>query len=102
MQKYLDQKDDLNAGRIPRVQREGFTVRGLCNRFFTSKEHLRKTGEITNKTFVDYHRICRVLVSIVGISRLVDDLAADDFQRLRKELSKTRGPVTLGNEIQRI
>jgi hypothetical protein len=29
------------------------------------------------------------------------DLASDDFDRLRHELSKVRGPVALGNEVQR-
>ena len=33
LQKYLDEKDDLHAGRTPRVTRDGLTVADLCNRF---------------------------------------------------------------------
>ena len=32
----------------------------------------------------------------------MEDLASDDFEHLRAALSKTRDPVALGNEIQRI
>ena len=35
LRKYLEQRDDLQAGRTPRVQGEGLTVRDLCNRFLT-------------------------------------------------------------------
>jgi hypothetical protein len=33
---YLDQKDDLHAGRTPRIQADGLTVRDLLNRFLSS------------------------------------------------------------------
>lgn len=37
---WLDQKDDLLAGRTPRVKSEGLTVRELLNAYLTSKRHL--------------------------------------------------------------
>ena len=37
LQRYLDQKDDLYAGRTPRMSKDGLTVRDLVNRFLTSK-----------------------------------------------------------------
>ena len=37
LQKYLDQRDDLHAGRTPRGNRDGLTIADLCNRFLTSK-----------------------------------------------------------------
>src|SRR3984893_7952125 len=55
LQKYLDQRDDLQAGRKPREKVEGLTVRDLVNRFLTSKKRLADTGEITPRTFADYH-----------------------------------------------
>ena len=38
----------------------------------------------------------------MGRTRPVEELAASDFERLRSKLAKKRGPVTLGNEIQRV
>ena len=101
LRKYVEQRDDLHAGRTPRVQADGLTVAELCNRFLTAKEHLHETGEITNGTFLNYHRTCRILVDAFGKTRLVDDLASDDFEGLRRDLSKTRNVVSLGSAIQR-
>ncbi len=100
--KYLHQKDALHAGRVPRPESDGVTIRDLCNRFLTAKEQQRDAGDITARTFADYYTSCATLVAAFGKQRLVDDLAADDFETLRANLAKTRNPNTLGNEIQRI
>ncbi len=102
LRKYQEQKDDLYAGRTPRVQADGFTVRDLVNRFLTSKKLLQDSGEITPRTFAEYHAACARVGEAFGLTRLVDDLASDDFEKLRAEMAKTLGPVALGNEIQRV
>jgi integrase len=100
--KYLHQKDALHAGRVPRPEKEGVTIRDLCNRFLTAKEQQQNAGDITARTFADYYTTCATLIAAFGKQRLVDDLAADDFETLRADLAKTRNPNTLGNEIQRV
>jgi integrase len=102
LQKYQEQRDDLHAGRTPRVAADGLTLRDMVNRFLTAKKHQLDTGEITARTFTDYHATCKRLIDTFGVSRLVVDLASDDFERLRAELAKARGPVALGNEVQRV
>src|SRR5262245_30609656 len=102
LKKYLEQRDDLHAGRTPRVQPDGLTMRELVNRFLTSKKHLADAGEIAPRTFGEYHAACGRLGEAFGLSRLVDDLAADDFERLRAGMAKRLGPVALGNEVQRV
>lgn len=99
---WLDQRDDLLAGRTPRTTGEGLTVRDLCNRFLTAKTQQLETGEITNRTFADYKSTTDRIIRVFGKSRRVDDLASDDFEALRADITKTRGPVALGNEIQRV
>lgn len=99
---WLDQKDDLLAGRTPRVKGDGLDVRGLVNAFLTSKENLVKSGELTARTFADYHSTCERIVTAFGKYRLVTDLASDDFEALRASLGKTWGPVAVGNEINRV
>ena len=38
LQKWLDEKDDLLAGRVPRTKREGLTIKHLLNHFLTAKQ----------------------------------------------------------------
>ncbi len=102
LDKYLEQKDDLHAGRTPRVSVEGVTVKNLLDRFLTSKLRLRDAGEITPRTFGEYHAVCDQIAAAFGLRRLVIDLRADDFEALRADLAKRLGPVALGNTVQRI
>jgi integrase len=102
LKKYQERQDDLQAGRTPRVSGDGLTIRDLANRFLTSKQHLVRSGEIAHRTFIDYFKTCERLINEFGRARLVSDLASDDFERLRALLSKTLGPVALGNEVQRV
>ena len=78
------------------------TVADLCNHFLTAKRHLAKTGEISTRTFVDYYTVAQNVVAAFGKDRLVMELAADDFAALRRHVAKTRGPVGIGNEVQRV
>ncbi len=106
--RWLDQKDDLLAGREPRAIGEGLTVRSLVNQFLETKEALVNAGELTGRHWEDCRLTGVTLVEVFGRSRLVADLRPADFQRLRKELTKGqgkkrrgRGPIALTNEIGR-
>ncbi len=99
---WLDQKDDLLAGRTPRLTPgDGFQVADLVNRFLSAKQALVDTGELQPRTWQDYYVVCERIVRVFGRTRLVSDLAADDFARLRAASAKTRGPVALSNDIAR-
>lgn len=100
--RFNDQRDDLYAGRVPRDRRTGGPILAdVVNSYLTAERHLLDAGEITARTFSEYYSTCERLVSSFGRDRLVTDLAADDFGRFRAELATTRGPVALGNEINR-
>jgi integrase len=101
LNKYLEQKDDLYAGRKPRDKAEGFTLRDLCNQFLTSKRHLLDTRELTQRTWDDYKAVTDRLIKEFGRDRLVEDLRPEDFEQLRARLAKGIGPVTLANAIRR-
>jgi integrase len=102
LSQYQEQRDDLHAGRTPRVKSDGLALRDLVNRYLTAKRHLLDTREITPRTFQDYYQTCEVLIAQFGRDRLVADLAADDFERLRAALSERWGPVRLSNVINMI
>lgn len=98
---WLDQKDELLAGRTPRAKTDGFSVRDLANRFLTAKQQALDAGEMTQRTWNEYKLTTDRVVEQFGKHRLVADLATQDFEGLRASFAKTRGPEALGNEIQR-
>jgi integrase len=99
LQLWKDQEEDLRAGRTPRGKGPGLTVADLCNQFLSSKKRRVQTGELVQRTWDDYFGTCRRLVAYFGKHRLVVDLVAADFDKLRSHLAENRGPVALGNEI---
>jgi integrase len=103
IERWLARKDDLLAGRVPRLTpATGVKIRDLCNHFLTRKNALLTAGEITGWTFQEYHATCDRLCRAFGKDRPADDVVADDFRRLREDIAKVWGPVRLGNEIGRV
>lgn len=100
LQKYLDERDDLHAGRTPRVKAaDGLTIVNLCNRFLTEKKHLVDSRDLSETTFRNYYVTCERLVKHFGRVRLVDDLVADDFSGFRRVMAQSLASSSLGLEI---
>lgn len=102
LKRYVEQRDDLQAGRTPRVQKDGLKLMDLVNRFLTSKRMMVGAGELSSRSLRDYYVTCERLLGTFGKSRLVIDLDADDFEKLKTKLTKTGSPITVGNEVTRV
>ena len=102
LQKWLNEKDDLLAGRKPRANREGLTIKALLNHFLTAKQARVDSGEILSQTWDEYHVTCKLIEGSFGLDRFVDDLRVEDFQQLRSSMAKKWGPARLANQIQRV
>ncbi len=100
--KYLEQKDALHAGRKPREDTGGLTVKELANAFLNHKDAKLDAGELSARTRVEYQEATDLLVKEFGKGRLVEDLGPDDFLQLRRKMARRWGPIRLGNVIQRI
>lgn len=104
LQKWVDQKDDLLAGRKPRDKNVAaeLTIRDLVNNFLNTKRSRVENSELSQVTFSNYFDTCERVISAFSKERLVSDLRPDDFEEFRQSLSKTRGHRSLGNEINRV
>jgi integrase len=100
LQLWLEQRDDLLAGRTPPENREDLDVASLCNQFLTHKNLLVESDELAQTTFNRYLGTCKFLTQQFGRNRFVEDIRPDDFQGLRAVMAKKWGAVALGNEIQ--
>ncbi len=102
LKSYKSQADDLHAGRTPRTPGNGLTLADLCNRFLTAKLRKKDSGELGVRMFAEYKLATDEMIAAFGANRLVDDLAADDFESFRAKIAKKCGPVRLGNLITRV
>ena len=73
----------------------------LVNHYLNAKKARIQSGELLQQTWDEYFKTCALITSVFGSGRLVEDLAADDFQQLRATMAKNWGPVRMANEIQR-
>ena len=74
LQKYLDQRDDLHAGRVPRTARGGLHVQDLLNRFLTAKQQAVQAGRLSPLTFATYFQSCRRMTTVFGLATPVESL----------------------------
>jgi integrase len=99
---YLEQRDDLYAGREPRDLREGGIDLGdLCGLYLEAKENRVTSGELSSRSLKDCTRTCDRIVGFFGSGRPVTDLIPSDFELFRSELAKGMASLSLGIAIQR-
>jgi integrase len=99
---YEKQAKYLHEGRTPPVEKDGLKLEDLVNRFLTGKRLLVDSGELALRSWRDYYITVEILLGVLDKTRLVIDLTPDDFDRVKAELAKTNGPVSVGNEINRM
>ena len=108
LKKYLDQRDDLYAGRDPQTAKLGeLTLADAANHFLTSKTMKVDSGELSVRSMRDYHKTCERVIQVFGRTRSVSSLGPNDFQRLRSELVKGKRKnnhslLTLSGDITRV
>jgi len=104
LEKFNREWPYLKDGRTPPPVEvtDGCQLVELVNAFLTVKLAAVKDGELSERMFPDYHRICDRLLQYLGKDRRIDDLRPDDFTRLRSRLAKGRRPKTVLNDINLI
>jgi integrase len=102
LEKYLKERDDLHAGRLPRPDPDALTVKALANHFLNAKQDAVKAGEVAARTWGEYKLACDLLVKELGKGRLVSDLRPDDFAALRNKMAQRWGPHRLTSTVRRV
>jgi integrase len=98
--KYLEQKDDLHAGKTPRPELATLTVKGVANAFLNAKQEAVDAGELSLRTWRDYRSIMAMLLKGMGKHREVATLDPQDFAALKSKLAKRNGPHRMCTVIQ--
>jgi integrase len=101
LNRYLEQRDDLFAGRKPRPKDpEAATIRDLLNAFRRTQESRFKSNQITGATHHDYVRICDRLAKFFDLNRQIGDLDGQDFTLLHEKISRTRSGTSIANIVR--
>lgn len=102
--KYLRDKDYLHAGKVPPASRDGATIRDVLNAFLIAKDLAVESGELQPRTRADYGAVTDRLAAFWegSLDMRVSDLTPADFEKLRAELARGAGPVTLANLVTRV
>ena len=90
LQKFLDEEDDLRAGRIPRKRRGDLTLKRLCNMYLHEREKEVEAGRLTRHTWSDYETVCKRLVDHFGGNRSPGDIQPIEFSGFRRAVEKYR------------
>jgi integrase len=100
LDKYLKQKETLHAGKKPREETTGLTLKELVNHFLNAKQAAVDNRELSPRTHKGYEEACLALAKSIGKTRLVEDLDPDDFAKFRNQIAKRWGPHRVGTVIQ--
>jgi integrase len=100
LKNYLEQKDDLHAGRTPRPDLSTLAVKDVANLYLNAKKEAVDAGELSHRTWADYRSIMDMLVDGLGKRREVASLAPTDFAALKSKLAKRNGPHRMCTVIQ--
>lgn len=99
---WIEQSEDLLAGRTIRPQGEGPTVSYICNALLTAKQTLVDSGELSPRTWEGYRAASEIMTKHFGRNRLVSDLKPADFVGFRAAIAKNRGVVSVGNVVRHV
>jgi integrase len=102
LNKYLEQKDALHAGKRPRPDTEGSTVKDALNAFLNHKQALLDACELSRLTWLKYKEVTDLLIARLGKTRLVGDIGPDDFAAIRRWMTRRWGTLRVRDFIQHI
>ncbi|MCY2990880.1 MAG: hypothetical protein NTY19_23840 [Planctomycetota bacterium] len=97
LERWLDQKDDLLAGRKPRGKVDALSVEQLANAFLGAKKARVISGELAQRTWADYQQLLVLVVETLGRNRAAADIQPADWAKLRTVFASKWGPWRLAN-----
>lgn len=100
--KYLAERDDLHAGRVPRPDPAAVTVKDVANAYLNHKKALLDAGELSLRTWAKYKEVADLIVDRLGKGRVVTDLRPGDFAALKDHMTRRWGPLRVADFVQHV
>ena len=100
--RYLEEKDELRLGRTPNSRSSDLTVRVLVNQFLTDRKPLVDSGELSQRTWNDYHSMGATLIERLGRDKHVEDISQEDLAVYRSALALRLEKAATSTTLPRI
>lgn len=94
-------KEDLLAGEDPLPDPHALRLRDAMNFFLSDRLKRVKAGEIVQRSYEDYKRECKVVVSTLGANTVVSSVTPRDFARLKATV-RGASPHTVAGFVTRV
>jgi integrase len=89
LKRWVEERDDLLAGRVPRPRDDKAVKLGAAvNAFLTFKRGRVDSGELTPGAWSEYFKLLGFAIEEIGPGRAVADLRPHDFEQLRAKAAK--------------
>lgn len=99
---WNDERDEIYAtGRRAAPKTDAPTIGRIVNAFLEARAVDVQTGELSQRTWLDYKAVSVQMIDTFGRHRPLADLRPEDFTAWREKLAKTVGLVTIGNVVRR-
>jgi integrase len=102
LKRYVQERDDIEAGRKPRPKTDAAILADVVNAFLAEKQNRLDAGELSGRTWAEYFATCETLIDHFGRDRQVGDLRPDDFASLRAKTAKRLSALSLANYVNRV
>ena len=106
LQRYLQQKDDLEAGRRPKPPQEdadALTVQEMVARFLEARRLDVDSGALEPRTWMEYEDYGERMIRVFGGAAVVQQLGPEDFLKLKADLQRThKSLVSLRGDVGKI
>jgi integrase len=97
--KYLEVRDDLQAGRTPRQSNDSLTLLETVNLWLDRNNQRVQSGELTALCFGDYKTVCRVILDHLGRNSDPGELRPVDFAAMRNALAARYSPAMVTKTV---
>lgn len=99
LRKYLEVRDDLQAGRTPRWSNDSLTLADAVNLWLERNNQRVRSGELTALCFGDYKTVCRVILDHLGRNSDPGELRPVDFAAMRNPLAARYSPAMIKKTV---
>lgn len=101
LEAWLAVKQELLTGLTPAAWQtdDNVAVGDVLNQWVEAQHAKAEAGDITGRSFADYHRTAKLVADVLGRTTRIKDLTPDRFAKLGAAIKRDQSPTNAGKSI---